>query len=257
VRSINRLGVLSHKRALAVAGLIVGAAWLAGCSSPQRLKVHYLPGFVPGSERIFHPAHIGVYPAQGALAEGQFRVGAIYSASGERERLLYIDDFGATVTRAVMKGLEDAGLQPVIVKSPSPARLPDGVDYLLVTTIERVSVIKRFGSQVTVHGRYFTMVSQVKLSFALSSRAAPALFKDVIDGNEEEPPAPVHREIFLPLETDPSESLSVAMSRAVGALMTRPGFQESLPVIERPAPTARVTATPGAGATPTSGPKHM
>jgi hypothetical protein len=251
------LGVLSHKRALTVAALWVGAVWLAGCSSPQRLKVHYLPGFVPGSERIFHPAHIGVYPAQGTLAEGQFRVGAIYSASGERERLLFIDDFGASVTRAVTNALKDAGLQPVLVKSPSPARLPDGADYLLLTTIEHVSVVKRFGSQVTVHGRYFTMESQVKLSFTLSSRAVPVLFKGVMTGVEEEPPAPVHHEVFLPLETDPAESLSVAMSRAVGALMIQPGFQQSLPVIERPAPAARIAPTPQANATSLPGPAHM
>jgi hypothetical protein len=251
------LGVLNHKRALTLAALIVGAAWAAGCSSPQRLKVHYLPGFVPGSERIFHPAHIGVYPAQGALAEGQFRVGAIYSASGDIERPLFIGDFGAAVTRAVMSALKDAGLQPVLVKSPSPGRLPDGVDYLLVTTVERVSVIKRFGSRMTVHGQYFTMESKVKLSFVLASRVSPVLFKGVMDGTEYEPPAPVHHEEFLPLETDPGESLSVAMSRAVGTLMIQPVFQESLPLIERPAPTARVTPTPQANPTPAPGPAHM
>jgi hypothetical protein len=259
VKSINRLAVLSHKRALQAAALIVGAVLLAGCGSPQRLKVHFLPGFVPGSQHIFNPAHIGVYPVQGAIAQGRFRVGAIYAANGTREHLLFVHDFGAAVTGALMKSLADAGLQPALVKSPSPARLPAGVDYLLVTTIEHVSVIKRFGSQVTVHGRYFTMRSQVKLSFVLSSRAAPVLFKGMIDGSEDEPPAPVHHEVFLPLETDPGESLSVAMSRAVGALMVEPGFQQSLPVIERPAPGAATapTPTPAPGATPNPGPKHM
>jgi hypothetical protein len=257
VRSISRLGALSHKHALTAALLIVGAVWLAGCGSPEPLKVHYLPGFVPGSERIFNPAHIGVYPAQGTLAQGRFKIGAIYSASGDSEHLLFVDDFGTTVTKAVMKSLADAGLQPVLIKSPSPARLPDGVDFLLVTTLEHVSVIKRFGSEVTVHGRYFTMRSEVKLSFLLSSRSAPVLFRGVMSGSEDEPPAPVHHEIFLPLETDPGESLSVAMSRAVGALMIQPGFQQSLPVIERSTPTPPVAPTPAAGATPAPGPNHM
>ncbi len=257
MRSINQLGVLNHNRALTLAALFVGAVWFAGCSSPEPLKVHYLPGFVPGSEHIFHPAHIGVYPAQGTLAQGRFRIGATYSASGASEHLLYIDDFGASVTRAVMNALEEAGLQPVLVKSPSPARLPNGVDYLLVTTVERVSVIKRFGSRMTVHGQYFTMVSQVKLSFELYSRASPVLFKGAVTGNEVEPPAPVHHEEFLPLETDPGESLSVAMSRALGALMIQPGFQKALPIIERPAPAARLTPTPGANATPSREPAHM
>jgi hypothetical protein len=257
VRSINRLGALNHSRAPTVAALIVCGIFLAGCSSPRRLKVHYLPGFVPGSERIFHPAHIGVYPAQGTLAEGEFRVGAIYSAAGERQSLLFVDDFGTAVTRAVMKALQDAGLQPVMVKSPSPARLPDGVDYLLVTTIEQVSVVKRFGSRMTVHGQYFTMASQVKLAFELYSRVSPVTFKGALTGNEEEPPAPVHHEEFLPLETDPGESLSVAMSRAVGTLMIQPGFQDSLPLIERPAPAARLTPTPGANSTPSREPGQM
>jgi hypothetical protein len=171
--------------------MIVGAVWLAGCGSPEPLKVHYLPGFVPGSERIFNPAHIGVYPAQGTLAQGRFKIGAIYSASGDSEHLLFVDDFGTTVTKAV------------------------------------------------------------------SSRSAPVLFRGVMSGSEDEPPAPVHHEIFLPLETDPGESLSVAMSRAVGALMIQPGFQQSLPVIERSTPTPPVAPTPAAGATPAPGPNHM
>jgi hypothetical protein len=227
--------------------------WLVGCGSPQRLKVHYLPGLVPGSQHIFNPAHIGVYPAQGAIGQGRFRVGAIYAADGTQAQVLAVHDFGAAVTAAVMKSLRDAGLQPTLVRSPLPARLPAGVDYLLVTTVEQVSVVKRFGSQVTVHGQYFSMHSQVTLDFVLSSRAASELYKGAMVGSEDEPPAPVHHEIFLPLETDPAESLSVAMSRAVGALMLQPGFQQLLPVIERPAPSGAAAATPAAGATPAPG----
>ena len=44
------------------------------------------------------------------------------------------------------------------------------------------------------------------------------------------PTNPVGAEVFLPLETEPVESLSVAMSRAVGNLILDPKFRGTLPM---------------------------
>jgi hypothetical protein len=251
------LSVLNHKRAIALAAMVAIAMWLGGCGSPQRLKVRYLPGFVPGSEHIFHPARIAVFPAMGEMAPGRVKVGAIYAADGTLQHDLYANDLGATVTAAVMRSLADAGLKPTLLASASPKDLPAGVDFLLVTTIQEVSVFKRFGAEKTVHGQYFTMQSRVKLGFELSSRAAPVRFKGATTGTEDEPPPPVHKEIFLPLETDPGESLSVALSRAVGALMLQSGFRQSLPTILRPTPTPVPPPTPRASPAPAQGPTRM
>jgi len=217
------------------------------------MRLHYLPGFVPGSERIFRPARIAVAPAAGALGAGRIRVGAVYAADGSVERALYVEDFGSDVTAAVMRAVADSGLVPI---APGPLRhgaasLTVGTDFLLTTTIDSASIDKRYGADETVHGQYFTMRAEVRIRFTLSSRASPELYSGEMIGAEIEPPAPVGAEVFLPLETDPRESMSVALSRAVGALMLQSGFRDALP---RVAPQGE--ASPGATARPTPSAKH-
>jgi hypothetical protein len=196
------------------------------------MRLHYLPGFVPGSERIFAPARIAVLPAAGASAAGRIRIGAVYAADGSLERALYVQDLGRSVTGAVIRALGDAGLKPAL-SGPlrhGAASLPVGVDFVLTTSIEEVSIAKRYGADETVHGQYFAMKAKLRLKFTLASRANPDLYSAEMIGTEDEPPVPVGGEVFLPLETDPQESLSVAMSRAVGALMLQSGFRAPLPI---------------------------
>jgi hypothetical protein len=50
---------------------------------------------------------------------------------------------------------------------------------------------------------------------------------------EDEPPKPAGGEVFFPLETDPAESLSVALSRAIGALLVDPRFRAVFPARAR------------------------
>jgi hypothetical protein len=209
-----------------------------GCKSAPALRLHYLPGFVPGSERIFGPVRVAVLPADGAIARGRVRVGGVYSAEGSVEHSFYAEDLGAVVTDAVTRALSGAGLKP-IASGPlrhGAASLPVGVDYMLATSIEEASINQRFGTEQTVHGQYFEMKAKVRIKFTLSSRANPDLYTGEILGTEDEPPAPVGGEVFLPLETDPGESMSVAMSRAIGALMLQPGFRGALPQVSPPNP---------------------
>jgi hypothetical protein len=216
--------------ALAIAA-VAAIAIVAGCKSAPALRLHYLPGFVPGSERIFGPVRIAVLPADGAIAAGRVRVGGVYSAEGSLERSFYAENLGGVVTAAVIRALSDAGLKPV-ASGPlrhGAASLPVGVDYALATSIEEASINQRFGAEQTVHGQYFEMKAKVRIKFTLSSRANPDLYTGEILGTEDEPPAPVGGEVFLPLETDPGESMSVALSRAVGALMLQSGFHNALP----------------------------
>jgi hypothetical protein len=109
-------------------------------------------------------------------------------------------------------------------------------------------VNKRFGAQQTIHGQYFTMHAVVRVKYQLKSREGAVLYSNEISGIENEPPNPVGAEVFLPLETEPAESLSVALSRAVGLLMIDAQFRSSLPL--RP---VEPTATPPAPS-PTSQP---
>jgi hypothetical protein len=74
------------------------------------------------------------------------------------------------------------------------------------------------------------MRAVVRVKFELKNRDGAVLYSDEISGIENEPPNPVGAEVFLPLETEPAESLSVALSRAVGRLMLQPGFRDALPV---------------------------
>ncbi|MGO9449472.1 MAG: hypothetical protein ACLQDV_00280 [Candidatus Binataceae bacterium] len=202
------------------------AASIAAACNRGTLRIHYLPGFVAGTEHLLHPVSIAVVPATGSLAGGRFKVGAIYNADDSAARELYVSDLGSITTDAVVQGLDGAGLKPfALTSAPADGALPPDAALMLGVDIQDAAVNKRFGTEQTVHGQYFSMKAQVTLRFTLSTRANPHLFSTVTTGTEEEPPAPVGGEVFFPLETEPAESLSVALSRAVGALILQPDFQ--------------------------------
>jgi len=130
------------------------------------------------------------------------------------------------MAQGVARGLSDAGLKASLAASGDGAS--SGSTFTLATEIESISVNKHFAAEQTIHGQYFTMTAQVKLRFTLSSHDHPGLYTGVTTGAETEPPAPVGNEAFLPLETEPAESLSVAMSRAIAALILEPQFRKAL-----------------------------
>ncbi len=70
----------------------------------------------------------------------------------------------------------------------------------------------------------------MRAKFELRNRDGQVIYSGEISGIENEPPNPVGAEVFLPLETEPVESLSVALSRAVGQLMLQPDFRAALPM---------------------------
>ena len=210
---------------------------LIGCEPRTQLKLHYLPGFVPGSQNVFRPAKIAVPPTTttGNFSSGDSEVGAIYSAEGLAQTPLAVADAGRTFNRALVKALSDAGLAPVALDSiPADGRPPDGSDFILTSRLEQLEVNKRFEAAHTIHGQYFTMKAVVRVKYELKNRDGAALYSNEIAGAENEPPNPVGAEVFLPLETEPAESLSVAMSRAAGLLMLQRGFRDHLPL--RPVP---------------------
>ncbi len=236
-----------NPKAIAFLIAALAALFAAGCKRPEPMKLHYLPDFVPGAQNVFYPAKVGVPPVGGKFGAGTFRVGGVYKADGSLERPLIVTDVGGLIRQSILKGLSDAGLKPVpLAMRSAPGALPFGVDLMLVCDVEQVSVNKYFGSEMTVHGRYFTMDSRVKLKFTLQSRLGDTLYAGEILGTEQEPPLPVGHEVFFPLEADPAESLSVALSRAVGSLFVEPEVKRSLPLA--------VSAAPGPPATAQSSP---
>jgi hypothetical protein len=220
---------------------------LTGCRPRATLALHYLSGIVPDSQNIFRPAKIAVPPTTGDIASGHYQVGSIYAADGDTQTPLWIDDGARTFNSALIQGLTDAGLQPVpIDAAPDGGKPPDGSDFMLTSNLERVEVNKHFGPNWTVHGQYFTMNSVVRVRYELKNRDGAVVLSREIDGKEDEPPNPVGAEVFLPLETEPAESLSVAMSRAVGLLVVDPKFRDPLPIrsaATAETPTASPTAT--------------
>lgn len=212
---------------LALAALAV----LGSCRGRDALAVHYLAQFVPGSRALFAPAAVALAPPKGAaLTRQEIRVGAIYGATGAVDRPLYVRGFGPLLRDALAAGLADAGLRPMALgRAPADHRPPAGAEFLLTCALRELVVDKRFGTEDTVHGRYFTMHAVARLEFAIFDRGGTRLYSSVIAGSEDEPPAPVGGEVFLPLETDPGESLSVALSRAVGLFLVDPGTRRVLP----------------------------
>ena len=217
---------------------------LTGCRPRATLALHYLSGIVPDSQNIFRPAKIAVPPTTGDIGGGDYQVGSIYAANGDTQTPLWIDDGAHTLNIALIKGLTDAGLQPVSIDAaPDDGKPPVGSDFMLRSALEQVEVNKHFGSNWTIHGQYFTMNSVVRVRYELKNRDGAVVFSREIDGKEDEPPNPVGAEVFLPLETVPAESLSVAMSRAVGLLVVDPKFRDPLPI-----------RSPGTNEIPTSPP---
>ena len=192
--------------------------------------MRYLPGFVPGSQNVFRPVKISVPPTTSSLGAGDVQVGMIYKADGTAETALTVSAPARVFTDSLIKGLASAGLSPLALDSyPSDGKPPEGSDYILTSELEQFEVNKRFGPYQTIHGQYFTMQSVVRAKFELKNRAGATLYSGQITGTESEPPPQVGAEVFLPLETLPAESLSVALSRAIGTLMLQPQFRAALP----------------------------
>lgn len=217
--------MISSRRAILIFA-VIAAVFSSSCDHRSTLKVRYLPGIVTGTEHVLPPLNIVVAPASGSMAAGRFRVGGIYNADGSLERDLSIEDIGPVITSALIRCLSDAGLKASMTAATNPAHaFPEGAALMILPQIESISVNKRFGSEHTVHGQYFTMTGQVRLRFLIFSRKTSGMHTVSTIGTEDEPPAPVGGETFLPLETEPTESLSVALSRAVGALILQPEFR--------------------------------
>jgi hypothetical protein len=193
--------------------------------------LHYLPGFVPGSQNIFRPVKVAVPPTTASLGSGDVEVGRIYRSDGNAQNILTVSDPARVFTDALFKGLAGAGLSPVPLNSNTgDGKPPDGSDFILTSDLEQFEVNKRFGASQTIHGQYFSMRAIVRAKIKLSDRTGAVLYSGEISGIESEPPNPVGGEVFLPLETLPAESLSVALSRAVGSLMLQAQFRRALPL---------------------------
>lgn len=211
--------------------VLVGCCALVGCAPRETIKLHYLNGFVPGTRAIFLPANVAVAPVGGDFASGIHEVGGIYDSSGRLQKLLQVSDTGTIAHDALMASLADAGLKPVALgPGIGPTDLKPGIDLMLSCELKQVSFEQNFGNQQTVHGQYFTMTARVKLKYTLQRRDGSVIYQNEITGTEDEPPKPVGGEVFFPLETDPAESLSVALSRAIGNLFIDPKFQSIFPM---------------------------
>lgn len=217
-------------RRIAWTWALISICALAGCTSREVIKLHYLGGFVPGTRAIFLPANLAVAPVGGDLAIGTREVGKVYSSSGNTEKVLQASDVGAVLHDALMTGLAEAGLKPIALEAGiDPKELKNGIDLMLMCDVDELAVEKNFGTEQTIHGQYFTMNSRVKLECKLERRNGSVTYENQLVGVEEEPPKPVGGEVFFPLETEPAESLSVALSRAIGGLLTDPKFRAAFP----------------------------
>lgn len=216
---------------------------LTGCEPRTHIDLHYLPNFVPGAQNIFRPAKIAVPPTTGNFS-GDYEVGSIYASDGTVQTPLVVADPARAFNDALIKGLADAGLVPIALDSnAADGKPPQGADFILASELERFEVHKRFEATQTIHGQYFTMHSVVRVKYDLRNRDGAVIYSGEISGIENEPPLPVGTEVFFPLETEPAESLSVALSRAVGLLTLEPKFRDELPM-RSIAPTVSSTPTP-------------
>ncbi len=167
----------------------------------------------------------------------------MYGVDGKIETKLYATNLKGLILAALVTQLRDSGLDAFAVATPTAAGKDElaGADFLLTTEVEEFRVTKRIGSFFVVgdcarcHSRpvepildrYFTMSSRVRLRFGVRDRNGTT-YTGSISASEDEPPSSRPGESFLPLETDPAESLSVALSRAIGSLPLDPGLRRLL-----------------------------
>ncbi len=242
----------NRKRSLASVAIAALALALSGCRPRgTRIELHYLPGFVPGSQNIFRPVKIAVPPTTSSTGSGDAEVGRIFRSDGNAQAALTVSDPARVFTDSLIKGLAGAGLNPVPLDSnPSEGQPVEGADFILSSELEQFEVNKRFGPSQTIHGQYFSMRAVVRAKVTLSDRVGAALYTGEISGIESEPPNPVGGEVFLPLETIPAESLSVALSRAIGSLMLQPQFRSALPLQPAEAASSPTPAMPSGTPSP-------
>jgi hypothetical protein len=197
---------------------------LSACAGCRRiapaLKLHYLSGFVPGTRDILAPITVAIAPPGGSAMQGRYRLGTVSGRDGEVQSELFAEDLARPFAQWLATALEDAGAKTIALEQMPPDRKPpQRAQYLLSATLQDLQIDKRFGPEKTVHGRYFTMHARATIEVELFDHAGRTILSGKVTGTEDEPPAPVGGEVFLPLETDPAESLSVAISRAIGALV--------------------------------------
>ena len=215
-------------------------ALTSACDQRQTLKLQYLRGFVPGTRNAFEPARIAITPPGGLAAAAEREIGVVYGADEKIETKLYATNLEGLILGTLVTQMRDSGLDAFAVAAPAAAGKDEmaGADFLLTTEVEEFRVTKRIGSFFVVgdcvrcHSqpvkpildRYFTMTSRVRLRFGVRDRNGTTLCTGSISGSEDEPPTSRPGESFLPLETEPAESLSVALSRAIGSLPLDPAL---------------------------------
>jgi hypothetical protein len=216
----------------AVAALTLLAA---GCYRETRLlKLHYIAQFVPGTRAIFAPIPIAVAPTGGLAMQSEIAVGTITDEAGSIVAHLAASDLAALMNDALIASLIDSGLKPALLAARPPDLKLTGGAFLLACDIAKLAVNKRFRSQRTVHGQVFTMQASAQIVCSVHGRSGRQIFAATITGDESEPSKPVGNEAFLPLETDPAESLSVALSRAIGGLILMLKDRATLPILVSP-----------------------
>jgi hypothetical protein len=210
---------------------ILALAVLVGGCHPQPeedpgLNLDYLPGFVPGTRNVFPPVPIAIEPV---VPRQNMRLGAVFDAEGKLQRKLEVRGLRNLLAQSLAQGLADAGLKPASAIAQAGTKPPGSAQFLLVASLAKLEVFKFFRAETTVHGQYFTMHSRAVFSVQLFGRDGQKLVSTDVTGAEDEPPPTVGGEAFLPLETDPAASLSVAISRAIGAIILDPGIRRALP----------------------------
>ena len=232
----------SFKSKLSCLLLATVVAAVSACRHQETIKLRYLRGFVPGTRNIFEPARIAVAPPGGIAATAEPEVGMVRGADGKISSKLYATHLRDLLVNALVTQLRDSGMDAFALEDPTRDKGANNADFILTTDVEQFEVTKSIGNFFVVGdcarchsqpikpvlGQHFTMGSRVRLRFTLRDRNGATICSGSVAGAEDEPPPSKPGESFIPLETQPGESLSVALSRAIGALVLDPALGQAL-----------------------------
>ncbi|HJU29537.1 MAG TPA: hypothetical protein VJ718_10220 [Candidatus Binataceae bacterium] len=239
------MNAISHARKFeAILLSALAACWLFGCARGRTVDLHYLA--VPSSHtpRLFFPAAIAVAPTEAAHG---MKIGAVFDANGYREMALRGGDLASQIAEIVAASLAAAGLKPKIM-NVSAGDLPEGVDFVLSSSLESLHCVKRYVGDGAPGGA-FVMYADARIAFTLAGRGGK-LYSATKSSQLEEPARGADIAKYKLPFVDPADAASAVVSRTIAQLIADPEFQQVLPHEAMPSATPTPSATPSPAPSP-------
>jgi hypothetical protein len=217
--------LLKTRKGLLLAVIAGVAIAVAGCAKPQSISLRYMPDPAVQATTKFFPAKVAVAAARWDSRNGA--VGHVFDASGSKVANLRIGDPGLQIAQVIAQAFQAAGLQPVVIGSVAEGGKPPlGIDFLAITEIAELTCEKNFQSTPTA--KAFRLNTRVGLKITILGPGRTPFTGEGVSVIDEPPPG-VDLATYKPAIAEPSDAVSIALSRAVRSVLDQPAIAHALP----------------------------